>query len=98
MNLLTGIQGLKCLVYLDDVIYGSSLEGHNKSLVTVLHRLRNIKLQSNKCEFLRKEVIYLGNIIMENGISPHSSKLEAKKFPREIPKKIKNMQAFIDHL
>jgi len=34
---LIGIQGLKCLVYLDDiVIYGSSLEKHNKRLITVL--------------------------------------------------------------
>ncbi|KAL6427160.1 hypothetical protein ACFW04_008661 [Cataglyphis niger] len=76
------MQGLKCLVYLDDiVIYGSSLEEHNKRLKKVLQKLRenNLKLQQDKCEFLRKEVIYLGHIISENGISPDPSKLSDKR-------------------
>jgi len=96
-SVLTRIQEFKCLVYLDDiVIYNSSLEKHNKRLIAVLHRLRdsNLKLQPDKCEFLRKQVIYLGHIITENDISPDPSKLEAvKNFP--IPKKVKNIQAFI---
>ncbi|KMQ87661.1 enzymatic polyprotein endonuclease reverse [Lasius niger] len=57
-SVLTGMQGLRCLVYLDDiVIYGFSLEDHNKRLTEVLRRLRenNLKLQPEKCEFLRKE-------------------------------------------
>ncbi|KAM0724355.1 Retrovirus-related Pol polyprotein from transposon 17.6 [Formica fusca] len=96
-SILTGMQGLKCLVYLDDiVIYGASLEDHNKRLKEVLQRLRenNLKLQPDKCEFLRKEVIYLGHIISENGISPDPSKLTAiKEFPT--PKKVKDIQSFI---
>jgi len=62
------MQRLKCLVYLDDiVIYGASQEDHNKRLKEVLQRLRqnNLKLQPDKCEFLRKETIYLGYIISE---------------------------------
>jgi len=69
-SVITGIQGLKCLVYLDDiVIYGSNLKEH-KRLIQVLDRLRehNLKLQPDKCEFLRKEMIYLGHIITEDGI------------------------------
>jgi len=31
-ELSPGMQGLKCLVYLDIVIYGASLEDHNKKL------------------------------------------------------------------
>ncbi|KAL6420796.1 hypothetical protein ACFW04_013771 [Cataglyphis niger] len=57
-SVLIGMQGLKCLVYLDDiVIYGSSLEDRNKWLKEILQRLRenNLKLQPDKCEFLRKE-------------------------------------------
>jgi len=96
-SVLTGIQGLKCLVYLDDiVIYGPSLVEYNKRLTTVLHRLRdsNLKLHPDKCEFLRKEVFYLEYIITENGISSDPSKLKAvKNFP--IPKKVKDIQAFI---
>jgi len=40
MNLvLMGMQGLKCLIYLDDiVIYGASLEDHNKRLEEMLQR------------------------------------------------------------
>jgi len=96
-SVLTGMQGLKCLVYLDDiVIYGASLEEHNKRLEEVLQRLRenNLKLQPDKCEFLRKETIYLGHIISENGISPDPSKLTAiKEFPT--PRKVKDIQSFI---
>ncbi|KMQ85846.1 enzymatic polyprotein endonuclease reverse [Lasius niger] len=96
-SILTGMQGIKCLVYLDDiVIYGASLQEHNKRLIEVLRRLRenNLKLQPDKCEFLRKEVTYLGHIITENGISPDPSKLEAvKNFPT--PTKVKDVQAFI---
>lgn len=84
-------------VYLDDiVIYGPSLEEHNKRLVTVLKRLRasNLKLQPDKCEFLRKEVIYLGHIITENDILLDPSKLDAvKKFPT--PHRVKDVQSFI---
>jgi len=40
-SVLTEIQGLKCLVYLDDImIYGSNLREHNKRLIKVLKRLR----------------------------------------------------------
>jgi len=96
-SVLTGIQGFRCPVYLDDtVMYESSLEDHNKCLKEVLQKLTkiNLKLQPDKCEFLRKEVIYLGHIISENGISPDPSKLTAiKEFPT--PKKVKDIQSFI---
>jgi len=96
-SVLTGMQGLKYMVYSDDiVIYGASLENHNKRLEEVLQRLRenNLKLQPDKCEFLRKETIYLSHIVSENGISPDPSKLTAiKEFCT--PKKIKDIQSFI---
>jgi len=96
-SVLTGLQGLKCFVYLDDiVIYDSNLKEHNERLIEILQRLRNsnLKLQLDKCEFLRKEVIYLGHIISENGIQPDPNKLtEVKHFPT--PKKIKDIQSFI---
>jgi len=73
-----------------------NLEDHNKRLEEELQRLRenNLKLQPDKCKFLRKETIYLGHIISENGISPDPSKLTAiKEFPT--PKKVKDIQSFI---
>jgi len=50
-SVLTGIQDLKCLVYLDDiVIYEPNLKEHNKRLVKVFNRLKehNLKLQPDK--------------------------------------------------
>jgi len=87
---------MSCLFILDDiVIYGSNLKKHNQQLIEVMQKLRehSLKLQPDKCEFLQKEVIYLGHIITENGISPDLSKLEiVTHFP--IPKK-KDIQSFI---
>jgi len=74
------------------VVYGASLEEHDKRLIEVLQRLRehNLKLQINKCEFLRKEVTYLGHIISENGILSDPAKLSAvKNFPT--PKKVRDI-------
>jgi len=96
-TVLSGVQGLKCLVYLDDiVIYGASLQEHNHRLEEVLRRIRHhtLKLQPDKCEFLRKEVTYLGHVITETGIIPDPEKMKAvKNFPP--PKKVKDIQSFI---
>jgi len=94
-SVLTGMQGLRCLVYLDDIIiYGPNLKEHNKRLIEVFSKLRehNLKLQPDKCEFLRKEMIYLGHIITKNRIRPDPRKLHAvKNFPT--PKKVKDVQS-----
>jgi len=91
-SVLTGIQRLRCFVYLDDiVIYGPNLKEHNKKLIQVLDRLRghNLKLQPDKCEFW-----YLGHIITEDGIQPDPNKLCAvEKFP--VPRKVKDVQSFL---
>jgi len=82
-------------IYLDDiVIYGQNLKEHNKRLIQILDRLREHNLkQPDKCEFLRKEVIYLGHIITKDGIQPDPSKLYAvEKFP--VPRKVKDIQSF----
>lgn len=75
---LTGLQGIDCFVYLDDiVIYASSLEDHACKMHRVFRRLResNLKLQPEKCNFLRKEVVYLGHLITEDGIQPDPTKV-----------------------
>ena len=69
-TVLLGMQGLKCLVYLDDIfVYGETLQIHNDKLREVFARLRmhNLKLQPDKCEFLRKEVTYLGHKLTTRG-------------------------------
>jgi len=57
-------------------------------------REHNLKLQPDKCEFLRKEVIYLGHIITEDRIRPDPNKLYAvEKF--SVPRKVKDVQFFL---
>ena len=54
----------------------------------------NLKLQPDKCEFLRPEVAYLGHIIDTEGVRPDPKKIEAvKNFPT--PKNPKNIEQFL---
>jgi len=78
------------------VIYKASLEDNNKRLEEKLQSLREneLKLRPDKCEFLRKETVYLGHIISEKGISSDPSKLVAIKEFSEL-KKVKDIQSFI---
>ncbi len=79
-SILTGLQGVICLVYLDDtVVYRTSLQKHNARLIEIFNKLRQhkLKLHPEKCEFLRKEVIYLKHVIIKDGIKSDLTKLKA---------------------
>ena len=59
---LQGLIGNNCFVYIDDiVIFGRTLEEHNKNLKILFERLRQygLKLQPDKCEYLKPELEYL---------------------------------------
>lgn len=96
-TVLTGLQGISMFVYLDDIIvFAKNLEEHGQRINELMQRLRkaNLQLQSDKCEFLRPEVNYLGHIISKEGLKPDPAKLDAvKNFP--IPKKQKNIRSFL---
>jgi hypothetical protein len=96
-TVLSGIQGIKSVVYLDDVVvFGENLKVHNERLREVLDRIRkyNIKLQPDKCEFLRKEVCYLGHIIGHTGVRPDEKRIAAvKNFPE--PKTTRELKGFL---
>ncbi|CAK1582180.1 unnamed protein product [Parnassius mnemosyne] len=49
-----------------------------KNLSSVFQRLRNynLKLQPDKCEFLRREVAYLGHQITKDGVKPNPEKVK----------------------
>lgn len=101
-TVLSGLQGVKCFVYLDDiVIYGKTLHEHNQKLIEVFEQLRrsNLKLQMNKCEFLKKDVAYLGHVITEKGVKPDPQKVEAlDKFkPPNNQKEIKSFLGMIGY-
>jgi hypothetical protein len=65
MTTISGIQAIKCLVYLVDVVFRENLNMHNERLREVFGRMRqhSLKLQPDKCESLRREVSYLGHVI-----------------------------------
>lgn len=94
---LSGLQGLQCFIYLDDVvIFASTVEEHSQRLCNIFERLRNnnLLLQPDKCEFMHKEVAYLGHIISDKGISPNPEKVKAiKDYP--IPQNPKQIKQFL---
>ena len=94
---LSGLQGAICYVYLDDVvIYAKDLDEHEEKFDAIMCRLReaNMKLQIDKCEFLKREVVYLGHIITQDGVKPCPDKIKAvKEFP--VPKTVRNVQQFL---
>lgn len=69
--------------YLDDnLVYGKNEDEHLQNLSAVLSRLQEagIKLNPDKCEFLRTSVKYLGRRIDGEALHPVESKVE------ELPK------------
>ena len=96
-SILRGLQGIHCMVYLDDVIiFSASLDEHIQKLRTIFDRLRqtNLKIQLDKSEFLRKEVIYLGHTITKDGLKPNDDKITAVlNYP--IPKTTTEIKSFL---
>lgn len=94
---LKGLIGYGVFVYMDDIIiYAKTLDEHNRILREVLERLRkyNFKLEIDKCEFLKKEITYLGHVLGPRGVKPDPQKIVAvKDFP--VPKSQKNVRQFL---
>lgn len=94
---MSGLNMEKCLVYLDDlIIFGSTIQQHNRNLIDIFERLRkvNLKLNPEKCNFFKKELIYLGHFISSQGVRPDPEKTECiRAWP--IPKNAKEAKRFI---
>lgn len=94
---MSGLTYDKCLLYLDDlIILGKSISNHNKNLVDVFERLRriNLKLNPSKCNFLRKELLYLGHIVSSDGVLPDPTKIDIiKNYP--VPKNVDEVRRFV---
>lgn len=94
---MSGLNYDICFIYLDDlIVFGNSLEDHNQNLIKVFQRLRevNLKLNPIKCEFLKKEILYLGHVITSKGISPDPEKIRAmQNYP--LPKDGKEVKRFV---
>ena len=66
------------------LVHGRNQEEHDEHLSQVLHRLQeaNLTLNVAKCQFSKKKVDFLGQVIDATGIRPNPEKLDAiRKVP-----------------
>ena len=95
--ILRGLQWKTVLIYLDDIIvFSSTLDDHFEKLREVFQLLQSagLKLKPDKCDLLKKEVLFLGHIVGANGISPNPKLLAAVKEWKE-PTTVKQIQQFL---
>jgi hypothetical protein len=78
-SVLRDLIGDRCFVYMDNVlILGETLSEHHTKLREVFEQFRkfNIKIEPDKCEFLRLELTSLGHVISKDGVKPNPKKIE----------------------
>ena len=96
-EVLRGIQYKFTIAYLDDIlVYSKTFEDHLEHIEAVFTRLRDagLKLKMSKCEFLKKEVNYLGHVVSPSGIKPDPSKVETIQ-NLEPPTDVRGIRSFI---
>lgn len=90
---LRGLVNVNCFVYLDDLIFGDTIQKHNQNLAIVLQRLKELgfRIQPDKCEFLKRELEYLVTV---DGVKPNPEKIKAMKDFRT-HKNLTEVQSFL---
>lgn len=92
--------GKICVIYLDDIlVFSTSLQEHAENLEKILKVLNkfNLKIQLDKCEFMKKETAFLGHIITTEGVKPNPEKISViKSWP--VPKTEKELRGFLGTL
>ncbi|XP_021371063.1 uncharacterized protein LOC110461754 [Mizuhopecten yessoensis] len=96
-TVLAGLQWQVCLIYLDDVIIvGRSFEEMMDNLEKVFDRLlaAGFKLRARKCLLCAKEVLYLGHVISESGVSTDPAKTRTvEQWP--VPVNVRELRSFL---
>ena len=96
-QVLAGLKGEECFVYLDDVvIFGEDVVQHNDRLIKVLKRLEQAEMRVNlqKCKFMHSELIYLGHLVTRDGVNPDPEKIKSiSEYQR--PVNVKEVRAFL---
>ena len=94
-HILSGLPGVVCMI--DDIlVFGQSQQEHDKRLELVLNRINRagITLNSEKCEFSKRSVKFLGHVINESGIHPDPDKIQAIK-KMKTPTNVKELRRFL---
>lgn len=94
---MSGLTFEKCFIYCDDlIVFGRNRETHDKNLMDVFERLRkmNLKLNPQKCEFMKTQLLYLGHVVSAEGVMPDPEKIRVlKQYP--IPTNADEVRRFI---
>ena len=88
--------------YLDDIlVFSPDMVTHLQHLRCLFYRLRpaDLKLKEIKCNFLKKQIQYLGHIVSGEGITPLPEKLSSIKgmLPTKSPKETKQFLGLIGY-
>ena len=78
-EVLKGLIGVICQVYLDDIIiYSLTLEDHIKHVKIVVDRLKqhNLKIKLSKCKIAQTKIEYLSHVISYGSIQPSPNKVK----------------------
>ena len=81
-NVLAGHNFEICLLYIDDVIvYSNDFQSHVNHIDAVLQRLKGagLKMSPKKCDFFKDQVVFLGHVVSQEGISESPDKVSAIK-------------------
>lgn len=94
---MSGLNYEKCFIYCDDlIIFGRNRQIHNKNLADVFERLRkmNLKLNPNKCDFMKTQLLYLGHVVSAEGVLPDPEKVRVlQNYP--LPKNADEVRRFV---
>ena len=97
MNAVLGDVRHFALAFVHDIIvFSETFEDHIQHLDAVFDRLRkaNLCLKIAKCEFMKKELNYLGHIISDKGISVDPPKVSAVQ-NMDPPKNVREVRSFL---
>lgn len=92
-QLLEGLEGTLC--HMDDVlVFGATQAQHDARLMAVLERLHRSGLTLNtKCEFSKRQVKFLGQVVDGDGVRADPDKVRALTHMTE-PKNVTEVRCF----